>query len=194
MKARALVCALLVSACGAPPPGRWAFEKADRPEYADALRTWTRAVETYEHFESRVFVRSTYFSPAFAGAHSRYRAKRLGLDPGTTRRSLAQAVSAAEDRAKFFVSVVTNDPYWNDLHRRDGTLRATLRLGDEAFPPIAVKRLTNNEMADLAPFFPYIDMLATGYWVTFPLPPKRKVVHLRVAGPPAVIDLVWKTR
>ncbi len=183
-----------MSACAAAPPGRWAHDPADRPTYERALSTWTRALETYEHFESRVFVRATYFSPSFAAAHARYRAKRLGLDPGTAQRSLVQAVAAATDRAKFFISVVTNDPYWNDMHRRDGTLRATLRLGDEAFPPIAVKRLSNDEMADVQVFFPYIDLLATGYWVTFPLPPDRKRIHLRVAGSPAVIDLVWATR
>ncbi len=186
--------ALLLPACGGPAPGRWAYDAAGRPEYADALKTWTRMEETYEHFESRVFVRATYFSPAFAAAHSRFRAQRFGLDPATAKRSLTQAVGAANDKAKFFVSVVTNDPYWNDMHRRDGTLRATLRLGDEAYPPIAVRRLTNDEMADLAPFFPYIDLLSTGYWATFPLPPDRKRVWLRIAGPPAVIDLVWATR
>lgn len=189
-----LLATLLLQACGAPPPGRWAHDPADRTPYDEALKTWTRAQETYEHFESRVFVRATYFSPSFAAAHARFRTERLGLDPATAKRSLNQAVSAAGDKAKFFVSVVTNDPYWNDMHRRDGTLRATLRMGDEAFPPIAVKRLTNDEMADLAPFFPYLDLLATGYWATFPLPPKRKRVHLRVAGPPAVIDLVWDTQ
>ena len=191
---KALLPLLLLAGCGGPAPARWAHDSTDQPDYEDALRDWTRQRETYEHFESRVFARSTYFSPAFAAAHARYRAQRMGFDPATARKASGEAVAAAQREARFFLSLVTNDPYWNDLHQRDGTLRATLRVGDNAYPPLKVRRLSNDEMADVQPFFPYVDLLANGYWVVFPLPESRERIQLRVAGPPAVIDLLWETR
>ncbi len=190
---RALLAALVLTACGAPPPGRWTHDPKDIPSYDDALRTWSRDAETYEAFESRVFVRATYFSPAFAGAYQTYRAERLGLDPATARANLEESTRRASEEAWFFMSVVTNSAYWNDLQQKRGTLRATLRLGDKAYPPLEVSRLNSDELADLMPFFPYIDELSVGYWAVFPLPEDHKTVHLRVAGPPAIVDLKWET-
>lgn len=191
----AMLTASLLVGCGGPGPTEWQYAPGARPaDYDDALNTWTRSAETYEYFESRVFVRATWFSPAFAAAYVDYQIERLGLSPDEAEALLERTLEAARGEVRFFVAVVTNDPLWNDMHQKDGTLRATLRVGEEAIDPIRVDKLDDDEMADVRPFFPYADPLTTGYFVTFPLPEERRRLQLRIAGPPAVIDLVWKTR
>ncbi|MCA9558609.1 MAG: hypothetical protein KC583_08605 [Myxococcales bacterium] len=69
--------------CGARTPELWAVNEeqvAATLDYDDALRTWTRSAESYEAFESRVFVTATFVSPAFAAAKARFEAERLGMD------------------------------------------------------------------------------------------------------------------
>ncbi|MCA9558610.1 MAG: hypothetical protein KC583_08610 [Myxococcales bacterium] len=91
------------------------------------------------------------------------------------------------------MAVSTNDPYWNDLDRSEGSLRARLRLGDGShLAPTSVKQLSSDEEADVRPFFPYLDPLYEAYWVRFPLPQDRDALRLRIAGAPAVVDLVWE--
>lgn len=161
-----------------------------RADYADVLKRSTRSVETYEHFESRVFVKATYFSKAFAAAYARQRSERLGLSPNESKAEYTRLTEATEDEVRLFIQVVTNDFFWNDLDNPKGTLRARLIVDGE---PVAAKRLwrlTDNAMADMTPFFPYVSTLARGYWAIFPRP-KGKPIHLRIAGAPAIVDMEW---
>lgn len=195
MRALPALLLLALMACGGPGPTEWQYSPgAIAPDYQDALKDWTRSAETYEYFESRVFVKATWFSPAFAAAHARYRAQRLGLSPAEAEAALAAALASARQEVRIFAAVVTNDSFWNDMHRPGGTLRPTLRVGDDVVEANRVEKLTDNEMADLRPFFPYVNDLTTGYWLVFPLPEDVRLLHLRIAGPPAVIDLAWETR
>ena len=185
---------LALAACGAPPtaPFRLA-EDATAPAYEPALAAWTRKGETYEYFESRVFVRATLFSPAFAASFATRRAQRLGMSPTEARAERAGLVSRAGEEVRFFAAVVTNDPFWNDLDRGEkATLRARLMANGEAIVPTAVQRLTDDELADMAPFFPYADPLSRGYWIIFPASPEGEDIHLRISGPPAIVNLRWR--
>ena len=184
--------------CG-PTPVPWVADDgqlAASLDYDDALDSWTRRREVYEAFESRVFAHATYVSPAFAAVWARFRAERLGLAQEAAAADRATIVGRAQGEARFFVAVSTNDPFWNDLHRTGGSLRATLGAGTDepAIPALSVTRLSNDEVADARIWFPYLDPLTAGYWVVFALPEDHRRLHLRIAGPPAVIDLAWETR
>ena len=162
-------------------------------DYEKVLKAFTRHEETYEHFESRVFVDATYFAPAFALAYAQQRQERLGLMPNEAKVERERLVQRANGEARFFLSVVTNDFFWNDLDRKNGTLKARLIVNGEAVAATSVKRLTDDEVSDLVPFFPYISMMGRAYWAVFPKP-EGKAVQLRISGSPAIIDLKWSGR
>ncbi len=185
-----------LTGCGARTPELWSVNEdqvAATLDYDDALRTWTRSAESYEAFESRVFVTATFISPAFAAAKARFEAERLGMGREAARAHRAEAVARASAETLLFVAVSTNDPYWNDLDRSDGSLRARLRLADGTnLAPTSVEQLSSDAEADVRPFFPYLDPLYEAYWVRFPLPQDRDALRLRIAGAPAVVDLIWE--
>ena len=163
-------------------------------EYARALEQWTRYQERYKQFESRLFVRATYFSPSFASAYGAFEANRLALPNARRAQRLAELDNSARTTARFFLSVATHEPLWNDLDRESGSFRVVLVEGDDEISPVRVKRLSQDALADARMFFTYVGPLDTGYWVEFTRPANPKRVHLRLAGPPAVVDLAWNTR
>ena len=163
-------------------------------EYTRAVEQWTRHEERYKQFESRLFVRATYFSPSFASAYAAYEAKRLALPRARQTERLAELNRSARTTARFFLSVATHEPLWNDLDRKGGSFRVVLIEGDDEISPVRIERLSQDELADARFFFGYAGPLDTGYWVEFPRPANPKRVHLRLAGPPAVLDLTWNSR
>ncbi len=170
----------------------WDHDPARSGDYEQHLEDWTRFAERYEAFEGRVFLRATCFSPAFAAAYARNEAKRYGYDRAERTAHVSKAVEGASKELRFFVAVVTQDPNWNDLHQRDGSLRPRLLVGGDALAPKSVKRLNLDELADARAFFPYADSLTRGYWLVFERPVEPKTIRLRLAGPPARVDLAWE--
>lgn len=184
-----LLASLLLLGCGSAKVPAGANQTL-RDDYAGVLKASTRSAETYEHFESRVFVKATYFSTGFAQAYARQRAERLGMTASEAEAELSRLSTEAKDEVRLFVQVVTNDFFWNDLDNPKGTLRARLIVKGESVDPKKITRLTDNDMADMTPFFPYVSALARGYWVVFPRP-DTDTIHLRIAGSPAIVDLEW---
>jgi hypothetical protein len=195
---RCAALAFLLLGCGGGAPQVWMQEgiaAADDGDYGEALSAWTRSRETYQAFEGRVFVQATYVAPRFAHAHARFRAERDGRPAGEVRQAAEAAGAQARNEARFFVAVNTNDPYWNDLDRAQPTLKVSLAGRDGVVAQAKeIRRLTADEMADAVTYFPYATPLTRGYWLVFPLPEDHRSLRLRIAGPPALIDLRWETR
>jgi len=192
---RALAPFLLLAACGSPPHGTWAWKPgAPVGEYGAELTAWTRGEETYEAFESRLFVKATYFSPRFAAAYAAANVERRGLPASARGDQMRAAAERARTEARFFVTIAAHDPYWDDLGRDDATLRAVLLEGDAEVAPAHIERLSDDQKLDQTPYFPYLGPLTSAFWITFPAPADPRDVRLRVAGAPAVIDLHWKGR
>lgn len=191
--ARALCAALGLSAalmgCG-PVKVPLGANQTLSDDYEKVLKAFTRHEETYEHFESRVFVDATYFAPVFARAYVKQRTQRLGLTPDESKAEYSRLVDPTATEARFFLFVVTNDFFWNDLDNKKGTMRSRLIVNGEAVQPISITRLTDDALSDLIPFFPYVTLLGRGYWAVFPKP-SGKAVQLRISGAPAIIDLQW---
>jgi hypothetical protein len=193
-RALALLALVGLGACGGPSAPMLATDVPARlpAEYEAALDRWTRGGESYEAFEGRVFVRSTWFSPEFAAAYADRSSERLGLSRAEATGGRAALVKNASEEARFLVVLNTHDPRWSDLGAPGSTLRVALRQGEDEVRPTAVDRVDEERQADLFPFFPYVGPLTTVYWVTFPPVPDPKHVTLRIAGPPAVVDLKWE--
>jgi hypothetical protein len=160
--------------------------------YEASLNRWTRGGEAYEEFVGRLFVRATWFSPAFAVAYAERAQDRLGLAPSEAGARREALVKTSAEETRFLVALNTHDPRWSDLGGEESTLRVALVRGDAEIAPIAVQRVSDERQADLFPFFPYVGPLTTVYWVTFPPAPDPKHVTLRIAGPPAVVDMHWE--
>ena len=191
-----LVLGALLLSCASAPPPPWTPASPPYPDYEDSLNAWTRTGAHYHELEGRLFVTATCFSPDFASAYARQRAQRQGL-PSTEAAMLQRAlVQAADNEVRFFMSVATSDEHWNDLDDSQSSLRLRLFYGQggDFIEPLSIERVESDELADLRLFFPYSNQLAVGYYVVFPAPPAHQYLRLRVAGPPAVIDLNWKTR
>ena len=189
----ALLLTLAATACGGPVKVPLGANQTLSDDYEKVLKAYTRHEETYEHFESRVFVDATYFAPAFALAYARQRTERLGLSPNESKAERERLLEQANTESRFFLSVVTNDFFWNDLDNKKGTMRARLIVDGEPVDPIKITRLTDDALSDLIPFFPYVSQLGRGYWAVFPRI-EGKAVQLRIAGAPAIIDLKWSER
>ena len=190
----ALGLALTATAgCGGPVKVPLGANQTLSDDYEKVLKAFTRHEETYEHFESRVFVDATYFAPAFALAYAEQRQERLGLMPNEAKVERERLVQRANGEARFFLFVVTNDFFWNDLDRKNGTMRSRLIVNGEAVEAIKITRLTDDALQDLVPLFPYVNPLGRGYWAVFPKQ-EGKAVQLRISGSPAIIDLKWSGR
>ena len=186
---------LVFSACAASRPApTWKLGAGLPPAYDEALVDWTRRTEHHDGLQSRVFARATYFSPAFADAYSRYEAVRLELPTAEGERRRAARVADAEREVRVFIALATTDSLWNDLDHSRGSFEVTMVDGDVRVPATRIERLSINETADAKFYFPYLGPLDVGYWVTFPAATAPKHVHMRLAGPPAKIDLVWVSR
>lgn len=196
MRILCLLALWLSCGCSGSGPQIWMTEgiaAANDVNYGAALRDFTRGKETYEAFESRVFARATYFSPRFASAYARFRAERDGLPASEVQAAVEAAGKTAKAEARFFLAVVTNDPYWNDLDEADGTLKVRLWVsGGGPLRPRSIRRLSNDEMSDAVTFFPYAGPLTTGYWISFDPPADRRALRLKIAGPPAQLTLEWE--
>ncbi len=190
---RALI-ALALCACGGPSAPMLATDAPVRlpAAYEGALNRWTRGGEAYEEFVGRLFVRATWFSPAFAAAYAERAQERLALPTSEATGRREALVKTAAEEARFILALNTHDPRWSDLGGEGSTLRVAIVQGGEEIRPTSVEQVSDERQADLFPFFPYVGPLTTVYWVTFPQLPDPKRVTLRIAGPPAVVDLHWE--
>ena len=120
-------------------------------------------------------------------------ARRAGLSSNETAQLVDRLVAQAKAHVRIFVAISTRDPYWNDLDAKNPTLRARLYVtnGQTAIEPTKLKRLTDNEMADIRPFFAYADRLTTGYILEFDAPALRDQIRLTIGGAPGLAELIW---
>lgn len=199
MRFSSLCLLLLCIGCAAGPPPQWKGVSASAEassDYEASLATWTRHAAHYQALEGRLFVTATCFSPSFAMAYAQQRARRQGLPQAETTLLQRQLVRAAENEIRFFMAVSTYNDHWNDLEDPKSTLRLRLFHGDDGrfIEPLRIERISEDELADLRLFFPYATPLTVAYAVIFPAPATPHRLRLRVAGPPAVVDLEWEAR
>jgi len=187
---------LLPLGCAGGPPTQWKPSPEITSGYTSVLETWTRDAAYYQELQGRLFVTATCFSPAFARAYAHQRALRQGLPKSEAALLRRELVRAAENEVRFFMSVATYDDHWNDLEDPKSSLRLRLFYGEgETYiEPLRIERVPADELADLRLFFPYSNPLSVAYVVLFPAPPSIDRLRLRVAGPPAVIDLEWHSK
>jgi hypothetical protein len=185
--ALALAAAALAAGCSGPTA------------YEETLADWTREVETYEDFESRVFVRATLQVEPFRRAWARRYAELFEL-AGDQASRLAEAQSAeAAVRHVVFLAFFASRPEWDDLEPRRGLWNVMLEGPSGArVPASTVRRLDRRDPAweRLFPFVAHHDSL---WEIAFdrsaldgtPIAGPGDEVALVIAGAPARLRLAW---
>lgn len=183
----AVLAAAVLGACSGPSA------------YDRTLAEWTRKVETYEDFESRVFVRATLKSEPFRREYARRYADLFALSP-----EQAEALAAAEtdEAAREVVLVLAffaTKQDWDDLDPRRGLWNLTLAgpSGDRV-GPAGVRRLRAEDPA-WERLYPYLEHHDSLWEVRFPrlsevgepLFRAGDDVTFLLAGAPARVELGW---
>jgi len=188
-----LALGLVASACS-PAPVRWSLDAGETPDFDDTRAAFTRSNDVYEGAEGRIFARATWFAPRFAAALAGWQARRAGSDEAGRTAAVDAAVSKARTEAWVFLALTTHDFEWNDLGEATSTLKVRLNVDGAWLEPVAVKRLSRDEMADRRVVFPYADDLTVGYDIVFPRVSDPEVVRLEVVGIPGRAELRWRVR
>ena len=185
---------MLLLGCGSAPPAQWAADPTNASSYQDQLAQWSRHGEAHRMLDGLLYADATLISPAFALAHAREEAERMGL-PTAERSVIEQRQTQEADQGiRFHLSLVTQEPGWNNLDARRPTFLLRLMQGEIAVPPTAIQRLDSTMQDQTAAYFPYVHPMAERYWVSFPKPEQSGDVVLRIAGAPGRVDLRWEIK
>ena len=187
-----LITALsLIFGCVAQRPLSW--NSARDTSYRKHVRDWTRTDQIYDGIIARSTATATCFSPAFSVELQRERSRRAKDDPRLLDGHLNEAREAAEAQLTFFVSLHTQNHYWNDLESQQPTFKVLMYTDDSTpITPTKIKRLNQNQMADWSTLFPSISPLDTGYFISFPPPGRVSNLRLLISGDPGAMEMNWR--
>ncbi|MCB9729532.1 MAG: hypothetical protein H6744_08550 [Deltaproteobacteria bacterium] len=169
----------------------------DSRSYDRTRGRWTRKVETYENFESRLFVRATFKTEEFRRAYADAYARMFALEPAARESLLEAELAEQADEYVFVVASFTNSLDWENLDPKAGIWDVRMENGDgRVIRPSKVKRLdeTNPTWDRLFPYKAFHDRL---YEFHFPKDPASPIarsgepVYLVIAGAPAQVKLEW---
>jgi hypothetical protein len=166
-------------------------------EYEKTRRRWTKRVETYEHFESRLFVRATLKTEDFRRAYVDAYGTIFALaEPA--RRDLLE-VELAEDAQSYVLIVASfaNALEWEDIDPKAGIW--DVRLENDAGRALRPTKMTRLDESNPTwkRLFPYLEFHDRLYEVRFPKDPAAPMakpgerLHLIIAGAPAQVKLTW---
>lgn len=165
--------------------------------YEKSRRRWTKRVETYESFESRLFVRATLKTADFRAAYADGYGQIFALDKAS-RAALLKA-ELAEDATEYVVIVASfaNSLDWEDIDPKAGIWDVRLENdAGRALRPTKMKRLdeSNPTWKRLFSYLEFHDRLYEVHFAKDPAAPlvtPGEPVHLVIAGAPALVKLTW---
>lgn len=175
MKSLALgAWALLVAGCasariphvpGDPPPA--VRDPGAEREYQAILEKHTQGRGVYDHLDTKLFLKVTWLSEAFAEARVRREGLFKNWPAGELETQLSQERVRLADATEIFLGVHANDYRFDDFDRPSSMWRVVLLSGGEELLPISVERLgrTNIEMRS---YYSYMESFWVGYRVRFP--------------------------
>lgn len=179
--------------CG-PGPVQWAAADRETPDFEATRTAFTRSAQAYEGADGRLFARATWFSPRFAAALAHWQAQRAERSDEARATAVNEAVTKAKAETWVFLALTTGDYEWNDLGEPNSTLRVRLQVDDRWLDPVAIDRLSVDQMADRRVVFPYAGDLTVGYDIVFPQIAEPGRVRLEVVGIPGRAELSWTVR
>lgn len=178
---------------------RKTFEPDD---YGRVFDTWTRSGSVIQDLGTVIEIWATYKSWEFRQAFlEKYNAV-YGPPEGDRAAMFESQRAAANDVYEFHVVVETTDYRWNDLDKRNSPWRVTLVDGTGAELPASSIDVQKLPLMYESQFFPKRTEFSRTYVFRFEKTRDEETAFvgaqsgrlvLRVAGPMARVDLVWRS-
>ncbi|MEZ4268098.1 MAG: hypothetical protein R3F39_17165 [Myxococcota bacterium] len=188
---------LIVWAAGAVMMVMLASCASDFRNYEKTRRRWTKRVETYESFESRLFVKATLKTADFRAAYVDGYGTIFALDQATRAGLLEGELAEDAKEHVVIISSFANSLDWEDLDPKAGIWDVRLENdAGRALRPTQMKRLdeSNPTWKRLFPYLEFHDRLYEVHFAKNPSAPLVKAgepIHLIIAGAPAQVKLTW---
>lgn len=183
-----LALALVAGACSGPSA------------YEQDVARWTRSVESYEHMESRVFVKATLKTEPFVKSYAKEYARAYALTGEERERVEEAELATAGDELVVIVALFTSKPEWDHLNPQRGIWSLILEgTGGRRVRPKNVRRLDKRDPA-WPRLYPHAEHHDSLWEVRFerkdaegrPLAESGEKVTFIVAGAPAKVSVRWK--
>lgn len=205
--AKTFACLLLfapaLSACKPPKVDLSTTRRRYEPhQYRDIWKRWTRSDKSFEDILVNIRAFATYWSHDFSYAYSVKYADMFELGPKQAQAFENDLLDAKTNHHEFMVSVVTQDPEWNDLAEKNSIWRISL-IADKGLEiePADVRRIPRITSTHKT-FFPQIDLFHELYRIRFPrtingkptIPQDSSSFALRISGPKGKLSLKWEIK
>jgi len=172
-------------------------------DYVDQLKRWSRHGDMRADFDATLIIDATLHSPEF---HAAYVAKYLDVYKVTDSSRAQVTATLQADLTEgwvFHLETQAHTYEMNELGSKRTIWRTTLM--DDRGREVAVQAVIADPRRPefLQTFYPYTTVFSRSWRVTFPkkladgsdlVGPDTKSLTLRVAGPPGLIDLIWRFR
>ena|GEM_PF-523716 len=176
---------------------------ADRSEYADPLKAWTRSGRIYRKFDTELLVTATYHSLAFRRAYTVAYAQAEQLDKEQKKALWERQVTEAGEFHEFLVASFVPDSVGSDLANPASSWKLYLEAeGGNRLTPQDVRRIRKVTPA-ITGFYPYVTPWAKVYKVRFPVRdpgsgapfpgPGDESLSLVITSPFGVTRLTWES-
>ncbi len=169
--------------------------------YYKSLDRHTRYNSSYEDFDARVFLATTWQSEDFRKARVEATATILALSDEARSDRLEAEKAEGTEYVDFFVSMYTKRFDWNDLASPTSIWRVELlRPQATAVEPISIERISRPD-ATLLALYPYINRFGESYRLRFPavdeaglptIDPDGARVTLRFASAVGRLEPTWE--
>ncbi len=198
-----LVFVLVPSACKPPKVDlSTAVREYEPHQYREIWRRWTRSDRSFEDILVNIRAFATYWSHDFCYAYTAKYVDTFGMGPKRAAEFQKVLLTERTEYHEFKVSVVTQDPEWNDLAEKNSIWRVSLASDKgteiEPFDVRRISRITSTHKT----FFPQIDLFHELYRIRFPrtlngkpvIPEDTSFFVLRISGPKGRLSLKWEIK
>ncbi|XXF80640.1 hypothetical protein P2318_13070 [Myxococcaceae bacterium GXIMD 01537] len=187
LRVAALLGALASGCVTTPPavgdPAPVLKDEAAEKAYQEVLNRYSARAELYEGFDTRLFVATTFQTPAYREARVLRRAQFQHIPEPKVKELLAQEQIEAAQTHEFFLAVHTNDYRWDDFDKRNSIWRIALLTPAGEIRPSSVRRVGRVTL-DMRAIYPYMADFWVAYQVFFPItfPDGRPVIPADAAS------------
>lgn len=171
-----------------------AIAKANKKDYKNALKEWTREEEKYqrEDFYASLKWYATFLSPSFIHAQVNELARIYDYSQEERRRAYLKMQDQHGDYTSFFISFYAYNFKAADLDAKNPLWVLKMRVNGQDYDPVRI-----DEVRKITPLqqvlYPYVATWSRHYYVYFPqiFDLEAKKVELQINGPNGESILRW---
>jgi hypothetical protein len=175
---------------GDPPP---AVRDAEaEAKYQEVLDRFTSGRGVFDGFDTKVYVRATWFSPTFVEARMQREALFKAWPKKLYEEKLELERTRVSDATEFFFAVHANDYKFEDFGQPNTMWRLALVVGGEELPPVSIERLGRSNV-EMRSYYSYMENFWVGYRIRFPKHEftKGEIFHFKMASALGLAELPY---